>query len=325
MPFNRLGHKIYRIFAFAFFAVIPGAVLAQCPSNPVLTPTAWGGGSGSATFNGSVYTLSGVGTYSNGQPHENGFADLRPMATNLQIQARVVSETGFSGSDTAAAIFIKDNPASSADGAVLWLESPGGAHYLYADRAGGGNLIERLNGSASIPYWIRLQNWGGVVTPSISPDGITWTQLGSFDLTAELGSGTLTCGLAVWSGSSSQATTVKFDNVCVSSFTPVPTPTPAGVQTSVSPPGARVWPNPFTPTLPPNDRTHFLLTSSHGSGSLLLADLKRRKVRQIDFQAGADVQWDGKDENGAIVSSGVYLYLLEADGSMRRGTITVMR
>jgi hypothetical protein len=45
----------------------------------------------------------------------------------------------------------------------------------------------------------------------------------------------------------------------------------------------------------------------------------------LDFGAGTDVQWDAKDDSGAAVPSGVYLYLLEMDGSVRRGTITVMR
>lgn len=45
----------------------------------------------------------------------------------------------------------------------------------------------------------------------------------------------------------------------------------------------------------------------------------------MDFAAGVDVQWDGKDNDGMVVLSGVYLYLLESDGTVRRGTVTVMR
>ncbi|HEY5040048.1 MAG TPA: hypothetical protein VIJ93_13350 [bacterium] len=176
---------------------------------------------------------------------------------------------------------------------------------------------------------------------------------------------TVTYGLMVWSGSSSssQPATAVFDNVCISTpnFTPIPTltstpiptatptntptpttsgsptPTPTFTPSSTGtlaatptitptpPSGVRVWPNPFTPASLPNDRTHFLLPNSHGSGSLLIADLKRRRVRSLDFAAGVDVQWDGKDNDGMVVLSGVYLYLLESDGTVRRGTVTVMR
>jgi hypothetical protein len=77
--------------------------------------------------------------------------------------------------------------------------------------------------------------------------------------------------------------------------------------------------------LPTNNVTRFPLPSSHGSGHLLIADLKRRRVRSSDFSPGMEVQWDGKDDGGNVVASGVYLYLLETDGTVRRGTVTVMR
>jgi hypothetical protein len=107
--------------------------------------------------------------------------------------------------------------------------------------------------------------------------------------------------------------------VMAGSLTPTPTPTPT------PPAGLKVWPNPFTPQLSPNQVTHFLLPAGHGGGRLLIASLTRNMVRSLDFGAGADVQWDGKDNNGNLVSSGLYLYLLESDGTVRRGTVTVMR
>jgi hypothetical protein len=113
--------------------------------------------------------------------------------------------------------------------------------------------------------------------------------------------------------------------------TPTPTitlsPTPMGspTYTPTPPPGVRIWPNPFTPQLSTNNVTHFLLSSGHGSGRLLIADLRRRQVRSIDFAEGVDVQWDGRDDSGSVVRGGVYLYLLESDGTVRRGTVTVMR
>jgi hypothetical protein len=110
-----------------------------------------------------------------------------------------------------------------------------------------------------------------------------------------------------------------------STATVSPTPPASYYYTPTPTPSLKVWPNPFTPQLPSNNTTHFSLPSSRSSGRLLIADLRRRQVRSISFQTGADVQWDGRDNNGNIVSSGVYLYLLESDGAVSRGTVTVMR
>ncbi len=133
-------------------------------------------------------------------------------------------------------------------------------------------------------------------TPTVSPT-LTPTMTGSPLITA------------TWTPSPTLTATPLASNF------PTPTPTP----------GLKVWPNPFTPQLPSNNTAHFSIPSSHGSGRLLIADLWRRQVRSINFQAGSDVQWDGRDNNGNIVTSAVYLYLLESDGAVSRGTVTVMR
>ena len=367
------------LLLFVTFAPLSN-VYAQCPNNPMMSPASWGGASGSASTNSGVYTVSGNGNYSNSQDFEKGYSYYRRRAGNGQIQARVVSEAGFQGSDTTVGIFIRGSANSGADGGLLWLERPGGNQYVYADRTQGGTIKEHQSGSASVPYWLRLQNTGGFLTPSISPDGTNWTVLKTYDLSSSLGSGaTLFYGLMVWSGDDSQPTTAVFDNVCVSSVTSFPTPTPTRTRTPTRtptltatptgtntksptptrtptvtftptrtmtpaatptpspfpiftvtvtptpPPEVKVWPNPFTPDFPPNDRTVFLLPGNHGSGQLVIVNLKRRRVRSLDFGAAEVVTWDGKDDKGTVLSSGVYLYLLESDGTVRRGTVTVMR
>jgi hypothetical protein len=107
-------------------------------------------------------------------------------------------------------------------------------------------------------------------------------------------------------------------------FSPTPSPSESPTGTPF-PPGIKVFPNPVIPGEPPNDKTHFVLPADHGAGKLLIIDLRRRAVRSLDFQAGQDVQWDARDDNGSLVSSGVYIYLLQADGNVSRGTVTVMR
>jgi hypothetical protein len=403
--------KIKFLFSLMFFGISPLAVLGQCPNNPVLTPTIWHSSGVTATASSGTYTVIGNGKYLTGQQFENGYADLTTLVGNGQIIAQVTSITGNLGSDTVAGIFIRADNTQGADGGLLWIRGSSSSQYQFAARVADGNLNELESGSCTLPFWLRLQNSGGVLYPAVSTDGSTWTLRPVFDLTSEFGAGTtLAYGLMVWSGSSSLPTTAVFNNVCVNSafspyptltptFTPTPTTTPTHTPTSTStpsptptptptptqtftptitptptntptitptltntlsftptffptnsptftntptisptstntpvltytptpPPGVKVWPNPFTPQLSPNNVTHFLLPSGHGAGRLLIANLRRKLVYSLDFGAAADVQWDGKDNSGNVVPSGVFLYLLESDGTVRRGTVTVMR
>ncbi len=86
-----------------------------------------------------------------------------------------------------------------------------------------------------------------------------------------------------------------------------------------------VSPNPFTPGMVPNDQAHFNLTAYHGAGQLVIADLRRRKIRSINFQASQQLMWDGRDDSGNLVPPGVYVFILQADGATHRSTVTVMR
>ncbi len=86
-----------------------------------------------------------------------------------------------------------------------------------------------------------------------------------------------------------------------------------------------VSPNPFTPGLSSNNQAYFNLSPYHGPGHLVIADLRRRKIRSIDFQASQQVIWDGRDDSGNLVPPGVYVFILQSDGAVHRSTVTVMR
>jgi hypothetical protein len=403
--------KIKNYFSFSFIWLLLATFAnAQCPV-PTLTPVNWAGGTGNLSSGAGSITLSGTGTYSVTQMYENGEAAYVTLAGNGQIQAQLQSVTGFLGANTVAGIFIRGGANAGADGGLLWVGGPSLTTSEFADRTHDGPLTELESSNLSLPYWLRLQNSGYVLYPSVSTDGANWTPLPtpSYDLSGDVTyfvGTTIIYGLMVWSGSVSSPTTAVFGNVCISSlptftppptstltasptstvsFTPSKTPTSTGTftltvtptttftptrspsftptptitstptftntptitatptntlspmptftptntlpatSTPTPPPGMLVWPNPFTPQLSPNNHAHFLLPPGHGAGQLVIVDLRRRKIRSLDFSPGEDVQWDGQDDGGNVVSSGVYLYLLESDGTVRRGTVTVMR
>ncbi len=70
------------------------------------------------------------------------------------------------------------------------------------------------------------------------------------------------------------------------------------------------YPNPFNPTT----MISFSLTMEFTENAeLIIYDVKGQKVKQFsDLRNQTSVVWDGKNNNGKDVSSGVYFYKLKA-------------
>ncbi len=159
-------------------------------------------------------------------------------------------------------------------------------------------------------YWIAFQPDSGgtvdVLEDGVGSPGTDWNAAnpGAF--------GTFP---AAWpSGSPGPYPWDAYASVCALTPTPTPPPYRAGV-----------YPDPFTPGLPPDDQARFDLPGGHASGTLEIFGLDRRLVRRIDFPGGQAVEWDGRDQAGGLVLFGVYPYLLRCGAQVRRGTVTVMR
>jgi len=56
-------------------------------------------------------------------------------------------------------------------------------------------------------------------------------------------------------------------------------------------------------------------------------DIKGSVVRQLDIVGGGEDKftWDGKDEGGNIVPSGIYIYQIEVEGQTINGTIVLAK
>jgi hypothetical protein len=76
----------------------------------------------------------------------------------------------------------------------------------------GGGSLSTPGGSGTAPVWLKLERRGTAVTAFRSPDGTTWTMIGSETMTLPQ---TFYVGLAVSSHDSTQLATAVFDNVAV--------------------------------------------------------------------------------------------------------------
>lgn len=91
------------------------------------------------------------------------------------------------------------------------------------------------------------------------------------------------------------------------------------------------YPNPFTPlSLDPDFNTVIFparaIEDVEGEFSVLLFNLNGVLVKTLTAQFGeTELKWDGKNENGEFVESGVYVYQLQVGESFKTGTLIVAK
>ena len=146
---------------------------------------------------------------------------------NCTIIARVVSVQNVDGW-AKAGVMIRDSLDAGAANAFIAVTPGNGVSWQYRSSDGGGCKNNTTSGSA--PYWIKLVCSGTTFTGYCSPNGITWTQLGSTTLTNVT---TVYIGLAVTSHNNSSLCMAKFDNVSAPGW-PLPLLTVTAIAASSS-------------------------------------------------------------------------------------------
>ncbi|MEP6667846.1 MAG: Calx-beta domain-containing protein, partial [Chthoniobacter sp.] len=130
-------------------------------------------------------------------------------SANCTITARLVS---VSGSFAAAkgGVMIRESVASNAihDSTITLKDSS--LRQTYRLTTGAAGLV---NATTTKPYWVRLQRAGDIFSSFISPDGSTWTQLGTNQTMAL--SNKVLAGLAVSARTDGLLSTATFDNVAL--------------------------------------------------------------------------------------------------------------
>jgi hypothetical protein len=178
----------------------PGLAAAQ--SLPPGWATANIGGaspSGTAVSADGLFKVSAGGTGLTGRADSFRFAYRRldGDGTIIARLSRIVDYTGRAR----AGVVIRESLSSDARGAGLLVEANGaGTRLLFRQSIAGKTYQAGGIASTSAPVWLKLTRTGGTITASQSPDGTTWTQVGT--ATVPMGS-TVYAGLAVaslWKG-----------------------------------------------------------------------------------------------------------------------------
>ena len=184
------------------------AVRTPLPAGWQATDIGSVGVGGSVVESGGTFTVKGAGADIWGTSDAFQYA-YRTLAGDGQIVARVASVAG--GNDwTKAGVMVRQTLAANSAHAFMLVSMRQGLAFQRRTVAGGVTTNTSAGGAA--PQWVRLARAGSVITASISPDGKTWTNVGSDTISL---SGPALVGLAVTSHATSQLATGTFDSVAV--------------------------------------------------------------------------------------------------------------
>jgi outer membrane protein assembly factor BamB/regulation of enolase protein 1 (concanavalin A-like superfamily) len=161
---------------------------------------------GSASFANGVFTVNGAGNDIWGTTDQFNYLS-QSLTGNGTIVARVTSQ---SNTDPWAksGIMIKQSTTSGSNYALLAVTPGNGITFQY------GFNTAVAGPSYTFPAWLKLTRSGTTITAYSSPDGTTWTQVGTTTVTL---TDPTTIGLFVCSHTAGTTNTSTFDNVTVTS------------------------------------------------------------------------------------------------------------
>ena len=169
----------------------------------------------------STYSVSGAGSDISGTSDQFQYI-YTPVTGDASITAQVTSITNTNGSAKSGVMFRNALTPDSTD-MYLCVTPTGGIKLEGRTSDGGTATIDDTATGLTAPYWIRLIRTGNLFTAFISPDGNTWTNLGSVTVAMNT---TVYVGLAVTSHNTAALNNSTFQNVSIV--------TPATITSAVS-------------------------------------------------------------------------------------------
>ena len=201
---NSAGDTIGPVWSFSTAATPPPGTL----------PSGWNdsdvgavGVAGSASYSSGTFTVKGSGADVWNTADAFNFA-YEPLAGDGQLIARVATVQNVA-SWTKAGIMIRDTLDPSSAYAFMIVSSAKGTAFQYRTSAGA-SALSVAGTATTAPYWVKVVRAGNSISGYQSPDGVTWTLVGT--ATIPMGS-TVQIGLAVSSHDNTKTATATFDQV----------------------------------------------------------------------------------------------------------------
>jgi regulation of enolase protein 1 (concanavalin A-like superfamily) len=190
---------------------VTGGTGSGLPSGWTYSDVGAVGAAGSGAASSGTFTITGAGADTWGTADAFGYA-FTPLTDNGQIIARVASVQNVSAW-TKAGVMMRGGLAPGATHAFM-IQTPTTAKGTAFQRrvTAGGTTTSTAGPVVVPPYWVKLARHGDTFSASVSPDGITWTAVGSQTIVMEA---TINVGLAVSSHLAGSLATATFDNVAV--------------------------------------------------------------------------------------------------------------
>jgi len=190
---------------------------------------------GSATYSSGVFTVNGAGNSLS--TSGDGFHFVyQQLTTDGTIIARVASQ----GTYSQAGVIIRETLGSDSTEIFPLTYSFGSTAVPYMDYrtvVGGGVSQSSISG-VTLPYWVKAVRVANTFTGYASPDGATWTQIGSPQTFAT--AQTVYIGLGFSSGNNSTLGTGTFDNVSVVAGSSLSNPVVSGYLPGSGGPGKHI-------------------------------------------------------------------------------------
>lgn len=168
---------------------------------------------GNTSQNGNLITINGSGTDIYGASDACQFAS-QLITGDCDIRA-LVSSVSNANSWSKAGIMIRQSLNPSDVNAAMVVTPGNGASFQWRNSFGGSTSYSQSGGIAA-PYWVRLTRVANHFAGYMSPDGISWTQLGSTQ--ALTMSSNVYAGLVVTSHNNGVLCTATFTDVSLVSL-----------------------------------------------------------------------------------------------------------
>lgn len=234
------------------------------------------GFAGSAGYASGVFTLNGSGADIWGTSDQLNYA-YQSISGDLTTVARVVSQDN-TASWAKSGVMIRETTAANSSYVGVYVTPGNGVSIQYRNGTGAGAIDLARQSGVAAPYWVKLVRSGNTFSGYSSPDGSTWTFVGSTNVTM---AANVTAGLLVCSHDNTQFNTSTFDNVSLTtpdfsvSATPNSQTVTAGGSTNFTASASAI--NGFSSTitwsvtgLPTGATGNFNPTTINGSGSSTL-------------------------------------------------------